>query len=193
MFKTIKIAAAVAAVTGLTASPVLASSAFCEAQVASYRGELDAKVSPAVAEIDMGIADILKGKGDPDKVGLKMADGTFKTLPELRRMLLAQRAEVEKQIDDAAASCTKDLKPFQDATDTLVTSSTLGLSGLLPKHMTHVEIGEILAGKPFGGDGGLVPHFREQVLTAVGLSGNNGEIVKLIRDPVRTILKVFRL
>jgi hypothetical protein len=167
--------------SGASASP------FCDAQVASYRGEVDAKVSPAVAEIDKGIAEIRKGGGDPDKIALKMQDGTFGTLPELRDRVLAQRAAAIKEINDAAASCSKELKPFRDTTDALVTFGTGGLNKLLPERMLHIEIGEILAGKPFGGGGGLVPHFREQVLGALGLADDRGFVTQLIRDPLHAI------
>ena len=55
-----------------------------------------------LSEIDSGIDQIRKGGGDPDKVAFKMHDGTFKTLPELRNLLIAQKADASKQIDDAA-------------------------------------------------------------------------------------------
>jgi hypothetical protein len=181
------------AFTGFLVLPALtgpaSASAFCDAQVASYRGELENKVAPVLTEIDQGIADLRKGGGDPDKIGIKMQDGTFKTLPELRNLLLTQKAAASKEIDDAAEKCTHDLKPYQDATDAAVTIATGGLNKLLPERMTHIEIGEVLAGKPLGGDGGLVPHFREQVLGAVGLKDDHGVITQIIRDPAQTVLK----
>jgi hypothetical protein len=106
---------------------------------------------------------------------------------QLRSLLLSQKAEVSNVIDDAATGCSNDLKPYQDATDAAVAIATGGLSKLLPERMTHIEIGEILAGKPFGGDGALVPHFREQVLGAVGLKHDNGLITNVVRDPIRCV------
>jgi hypothetical protein len=183
-------AVAVAGFVALGASSASAN-AFCDAKIAPYRGELDAKANPALAEIDNGIADIRKGGGDPDKIAVKMSDGSFKTLPELRNLLLTQKAAVSKEIDDAGAKCTSDLKPFQDTTDAAVTLATGGLNKLLPERMLHVEIGEILAGKPLGGDGALVPHFREQVLGAIGLKNDRGFVTKLIRDPLHAIFPHF--
>ncbi|BCH05742.1 hypothetical protein MesoLj131b_77410 (plasmid) [Mesorhizobium sp. 131-2-5] len=169
-----------------TASPTFAS-AFCDARVASYRGELEAKAGPAIAQIDNGIAELRSGGGDPDQVGFKMADGTFKTLPEIRALLLTQKAAVLNEIDAAGADCTKELKPYQDAVDAGMTIATGGLNKILPERMTHIEIGEILAGKPFGGDGALIPHFREQLLGALGLAHDRGFVTKFIRDPVHAI------
>jgi hypothetical protein len=179
---------AAAAIASVMMIPVPASAnAFCDSKVAPYRGELEAKVNPALAEIDNGIAGIRKGGGDPDKIAIKMKDGTFKTLPELRNLLLTQKVAVSKEIDDAGEKCTNDLKPFQDTTDAAVTLATGGLNKLLPERMTHIEIGEILAGKPFGGDGGLVPHFREQVLGTFGLKDDHGFVTTVIRDPLHAV------
>jgi hypothetical protein len=187
----LKLLAALVAVGALALSAGSASAnTFCDAQVASYRGELDAKTAPVFTEIDTGIADIRNRGGDPDKIGFKMYDGTFKTLPEIRNLLLSQKAAVSKEIDDAAARCGSELKPYQDATDAAVSIATGGLDKLLPKRMTHIEIGEILAGKPFGGGGALVPHFREQLLQAVGLKHDNGFFTNWVRDPVRCSLLI---
>lgn len=103
-------------------------------------------------------------------------------------MLTAQKGDVSKEIDDAADKCSNELKPLQDVTDAGVTIATLGLNKLLPERMTHIEIGEILAGKPFGGDGGLVPHFRDQLLGAFHIdSHNKGFGVSIIVDPWKTL------
>jgi len=175
-----------ASALALSGAPALANN-YCNGQVAPYRTELETKTAPAFAEINKGIDIIRKGNGDPDKVAFKMSDGTFKTLPELLQLLTAQKADASKQIDDAADKCASGLKPLQDATDAYVAIATGGLSELLPKRMMHIEIGEILAGKPFGGDGGLVPHFREQILDGLGLKNDNGFVVQFIRDPLHAV------
>jgi hypothetical protein len=181
-----KITAAMLSCLALGGTPAFANN-FCDAQVASYRGELEAKSASAFAEIDNGINDIRKGGGDPDKIAIKLRDGTFKTLPELRAMLSAQKAGASKEIDAAADKCSSGLTPLQDATDAAVTIATGGLNKLLPERMTHIELGEILAGKPFGGDGGVVPHFREQILSVLHLDHDNGFVVKFIRDPLHAV------
>ena len=63
--------------------------------------------------------------------------------------------------------CSRDLKPMQDVTDAGVTIATLCLNKLLPERMAHIEFGEILAGKPLGSDGALIPHFRDQLFGCV--------------------------
>jgi hypothetical protein len=102
-------------------------------------------------------------------------------------MLSAQKANASKEIDDDADKCSSGLKPLQDLTDASVTFATGGLNKVLPERMTHIEIGEILAGKPFGGDGGVVPHFREQVFAMLHLDHDRGFVTTLIRDPLHAI------
>jgi hypothetical protein len=180
--------AAIIGLIALSAAPAFANN-FCQAQVAPYRSELEAKVNPVLTEIDSGIEQIRKNGGDPDTVAFKMHDGTFKTLPELRRLLVAQKGDASKEIDAAANKCSSKLKPMQDVTDAAVTIATGGLNKLLPERMSHIEIGQILAGKPFGGEGALVPHFRDQLLGVFHIDAHNkGFIPSIIVDPINTIL-----
>jgi hypothetical protein len=160
---------------------------FCEAQAAPYRDALDVKTGTALAEIDDAIAEVSKAGGDVTKIAVRMADGSFKTLPEMRAMMAAQKAMASTEIDYAVDKCLGDLKPFQDAADTLVTLGTGGLNKLVPERTFHVDIGWILSGKPFGSDSAFVPHLREQVLTALGLVHDRGFITKFVRDPLHAV------
>lgn len=182
------IAVAAGAPVALGAASASANT-FCDAQVASYRGDLNSKVAPVMTDIDNGIAEIRKNNGDPDKIAFKMKDGTFQTLPQLRDLLAKQKAEASKEIDNAADKCANELKPFQDVANAAVTLATGGLNTLLPERMTYIEIGEILTGKPLGGDGALIPHFRDQLLGVIGVNPHDhGFVTGIIVDPVNTIL-----
>ncbi|WP_336814108.1 hypothetical protein [Bosea sp. MMO-172] len=180
------VAAALAAVIASQAAPAAAS--YCEERAGPSRAQVEAKVNEMLGPIDKGIAEIIKGGGDPSKIALQAEDGSFKTLPALRNRLLADKAAASRQIDEAVTSCTKDLKPLQDVTDAYVTSLTGGLSKVLPKHMLHVDVGQILGGKPFGGEWAVIPHLREQILAALGLKNDRGFVTSFFRDPIRTIL-----
>lgn len=81
-------------------------------------------------------------------------------------------------IEQARQQCTAEFKPYQDVVDAMVLIYTGGLSEILEPHMTHVDVSELLAGYPLGGPNALVPRFREQIL-----SGDNGTIANIIRDP----------
>jgi hypothetical protein len=49
--------------------------------------------------------------------------------------------------------------------------------------MTNVDVGEILHGKPLGGENAVIPKLREQLL-----GGDRGTIANIIRDPIRCAL-----
>lgn len=191
LFKALVVAASIA-VAGYESLGSASAGSFCEAQVAPLNTQIDAKVQPALNEIDNGIADVRKAGRDPDSIAFKMSDGSFKTLPELRNLVLAQKAAAQGELVKAIGDCNKDLKPYQNTVDALVAVATGGLNKLLPERMTHIDMGEILvAGKPLGGNGALIPHFREQLLGALGLANDRGEVTKFIRDPWHSITNIF--
>jgi hypothetical protein len=191
LFKAL-VAAASIATAGYASLGSASAGSFCEAQVAPLNTQIDAKVQPALNEIDNGIADVRKAGRDPDSIAFKMPDGSFKTLPELRNLVLAQKAAAQGQLVKAIADCNKDLKPYQNTADALVAVATGGLNKLLPERMTHIDMGEILvAGKPLGGSGALIPHFREQLLGALGLATDRGEVTKFLRNPWHSITNIF--
>lgn len=189
--KTLAVAAGLA-FTGLPGLGSASAGTFCEAKAEPLNRQIDAKIQPVMVEIDSGIAEARKAGRDPNNVVLKLPDGSYKSLSELRDILLAQKTAAQAEVAKAIANCDKNLKPYQDATDAFVDIATGGLSKLLPPSMTHIDIGEILAGKPFGGDGALIPHLRERLLSALGLANDRGEIVKFLRDPVGSFRGIFR-
>lgn len=88
------------------------------------------------------------------------------------------RDETIKAYDSKRQQCTASFEPYQKIVDNLVSIYTLGLSDILQPHMTHVDVSELLAGYPLGGPNALVPKFREQIL-----SGDNGTVANILRDP----------
>jgi hypothetical protein len=68
--------------------------------------------------------------------------------------------------------------------DSAVGVYTAGLSRAFPKKTFHVDVSEIMMGKPLGGPNAAVPKFREQVLKMLGANKRNpGFIGNMIRDP----------
>jgi hypothetical protein len=161
---------------------------FCNAQTAHYREELDGKTAPVFKEINQTIEEMRQHGTDPEDIRFKTFDGSFKSLPEILRALTDQKAAMAKEIDAVADKCAGELKPYQDATEAAVSIAFGGLDKLLPTRMTHVEIGEILAGKPFGGEGGVVPHLRNQLLNLAHIDVHTKAFVpSLIIDPWKTL------
>ncbi len=52
--------------------------------------------------------------------------------------------------------CRQGLAPFQFVADAMMADLTGGLNLILPKHMTHIDMGEILAGNLAGGDNSVI-------------------------------------
>lgn len=48
--------------------------------------------------------------------------------------------------------CRQGLAPVQNVVDNMIVSMTGGLSLILPAHMTHIDMGEVLSGNILGGD-----------------------------------------
>ena len=94
--------------------------------------------------------------------------------------------------DEVDAKCLSDNEEFlQYIVDTAVIFYTDGLSVVLPKHMTHINVKEILAGKPLGGDNSVFNQIRDSIFSSVGL-GENNDLRRAVEDPVNTVRRVLR-
>lgn len=103
--------------------------------------------------------------------------GMAKDLADLK---LSQEAEIGEKVKN---ECNDSIEFLQVLMDSVVAKYTAGLSTILPKHMTHIDVGEILGGKPLGGDNSIFNVVREQLFTALGL-GENNDLRKFVQDPV---------
>lgn len=92
-----------------------------------------------------------------------------------------------KQLNDKVDKDCQQTEDFlQSIVDLSVLYVTEGLSAVLPRHMTHVDVGEILAGKPLGGDNSVFNQVRGGILNGMGL-GENNDLRKVTQDPVNTV------
>jgi len=97
--------------------------------------------------------------------------------------MVRYRSELAKAAGEAEG-CASAVAPADTVVNGAVKAYTIwatyGLALLLPDRMTNIDVGEIMHGKPLGGDGALIPHFREQLL-----NGDTGTLANIIRDPIR--------
>ena len=174
------------ALIGMAATVVMISNtamavAAHQCELARARG--DASVSeyydPRIAEID-GLAK--KGmKLDDVKVKVTMANGQdeWLSLAEVRERLVNQRQVALQVVSAAISDCDHDLKPYQEVMDAFVLIATGGLSELLPKRMTHIDVSDIIAGYPLGqSSDAFIPKLREQIL-----GGDRSTPANILRDP----------
>ncbi|MCP9230585.1 hypothetical protein NMG46_10045 [Mesorhizobium sp. LMG 17147] len=131
----------------------------------------------------MRIADGLKAKGfDPRNYPVVLSDGRVEPLDLIDAISKAAigKAAAYKQVNDAVEQCNQGLKTPQKVTDAAVFFATGGLSAILPPRFTHVDVSEILAGKPFGGPNAFLPKARDDLLKGLGIGG---DVACIIKDP----------
>jgi hypothetical protein len=145
-------------------------------------------------EIDGRIAQCNQKGIDPTKFPYFDKDGNLQVadLSALRSDLVAQKAKDQSDFDkQIKTDCINKIQPIQDVVDLAMKFATLGISTVLPKHVTNVDVSEIMSGKPLGGNGAVIPDLRESALNAIGAGGQNNDLAKVIRDPGRVVRCIF--
>lgn len=116
------------------------------------------------------------GPGKPLINLLKLAD-------DYRNEKNKQLDEISKQVDD---ECKEDaVEIVQTLVDLAVIRFTKGISLILPKHMTHIDVKEIFNGKPFGGDNSVINQARGAMMKGMGID-ENSDLGKVILNPAKT-------
>lgn len=147
---------------------------------------INAAVDPLIEDAARIIANMRAKNLDPTKFYDAKNDQTIDLvayLADLNNLKNSKTDEVNKKVDD---ECQNTVDFLQTLMDTVVASLTDGLSLILPKHMSHIDVGEILAGKPFGGDNSAINQLRGGVLNALGI-GENSDLYKPIVNPRKAI------
>lgn len=124
---------------------------------------LDAAMDPLINQAAGMVKDMTEKGADPrrwyDPKNKKLVD-MVQFLADLAEKKNAEvaglRAKVEKD-------CRQTTDFVQEVIDAVIASYTLGLSEVLPKHITHIDVGQILSGKPLGGDNSIFNVIRDQV------------------------------
>lgn len=150
-----------------------------------------AAYEPFINELVAFIEDMRKAGADPTKYydpnGKKIVD-LLAVLADLSARWAADTQEIIKQGEQ------NDSDDIQVVTQTLVDLAlayyTDGLTAVLPRHMTQINIKEILGGKPLGGDNAIFPKIARQVFNSLGM-GQKNDIRRVIVDPVNEIKKVL--
>lgn len=89
----------------------------------------------------------------------------------------------EELKDQIRNNCRQVQEYVDEAVRLALASFTAGLSDLLPKHMTHVDIGEILHGKPLGGPNSVFNEIRDDLFfTRIGIEADS-PLGRAVSDP----------
>lgn len=148
--------------------------------------KLHAAYTPLIDEITRVIRNMQKRQLDPrnyyDAANDKSID-LIAWLSDLGTTRDKQLNDLNKKID---SECVQTQEFLQHIIDLVVLYITDGFSAVLPKYVTHVDVGEILAGKPLGGDNSVFNQIRGGILNGIGL-GENNDLRNLIQDPPNVI------
>lgn len=149
--------------------------------------KINAAYTPLIEEIARIIKNMQDKGLDPHKFYEPAKDQVIDLvafLADLGTTRNQQIGELNAKIDK---ECVQTQEFLQSIVDFAVLRVTHGLSAVLPKHMTHVDVGEILAGKPLGGDNSVFNQVRGAILNGMGI-GENNDLRKAVQDPVNTII-----
>jgi hypothetical protein len=144
--------------------------------------KVNAAYDPTLNELGTVIANMTKIGADPTKYydikNNEVVDfvAMFKDLDESKK---TQIEEVDSKVTN---ECDQTMEFLQGILDMVISSYTRGLSVVLPKHMTHIDVEEILSGKPLGGDNSIFNEIRDKVFDFVQIDKDN-DLRKIISNP----------
>lgn len=142
--------------------------------------------TPMIEEIGKIIAN-MQAKGlDPHKYYDAKNDQVIDLVALLAELGATRDQQIRQVNDKVDSDCVQTEEFLQKIVDLAVVYITEGFSLILPKHMTHIDVGEILAGKPLGGDNSVFNEVRTGIFNAMGL-GENNDLRKTIENPVTTV------
>lgn len=139
-----KIAAAAAvAVFGFAGA---AHADWCENEV---RGQVDNQLNVVFNQETAEVRDYMNFLETKGKTNSQMYQQLSQALNQAYGQLQAQS---QQAIANGTQQCRQGIEPYQIAMDAYVANLTGGLSLVLPKNMTHIDMGEILDGNILGGE-----------------------------------------
>jgi hypothetical protein len=154
--------------------------------------KINAGYNPIIEEIGKIIANMKKKGLDPRKYYDANKDEVIDLIAFVEDLNKEKKEDIKEIKEKVDNECLSDNEEFlQTIIDTAIAFYTDGLSLILPKHMTHIDVKEILAGKPLGGDNSVFNQVRDSIMDGMGL-GENNDLRRVIDDPVNTTSNTVR-
>lgn len=148
--------------------------------------KITAAYTPLIDEIARIIKNMLNKGLDPHKYYDPVKDQVIDLVAFVADLGALRNQQLDGLNEKVDKDCIQTQEFLQSIVDLAVLYITDGLSAVLPKHMTHVDVGEILAGKPLGGDNSIFNQIRGGILNGMGL-GENNDLRKAVQDPINTV------
>ncbi|WP_347929512.1 hypothetical protein [Pseudomonas helvetica] len=147
--------------------------------------KIDAALNPLIDEVATIIANMTELGADPRK----FYDLKNKKLIDLVSMLSDLGVQKNNQINEVNekvdSDCQGQMDFLQSVLDLVIASYTKGLSVILPEYMTHIDVAEILSGKPLGGPNSVFNQVRDGIFNTIGI-GEDNDLRKVYTNPVET-------
>lgn len=106
---------------------------------------------------------------------------------DLQKERAVDLSNMKEKVDDECYD--PDEAALQAALDLAVLWFTDGMSAVLPKHMTHIDVREILDGNILGGENSVFNVIKEKIFDSIGV-GENHEFRRLTDNPGETVGEV---
>ena len=107
----------------------------------------------------------------------------FALQEDLKAKVLEQISDLKSKVDE---KCGNIVDILQFALDSAIGYYTDGISLILPKHMTHIDMAEILKGNIAGGENSFVNEVKNKFYTTMGF-GENNDLRKILDNPVDVV------
>jgi hypothetical protein len=161
---------------------------YCEQQYSSRIGAVQAKFRPELLSLEAEIKRLRAASVDPTRYVVEF-EGKWVPITYKFGMLFDRFEKESANASGKAEGCEKAVAPAQLAADIGVLLATNGLSLILPDRVTHIDMGQVINGKPFGDDNAFVPKFRDDVIGVItGDRRDNGFISNFARDPIQCMV-----
>jgi hypothetical protein len=170
---------------GLMSSAAFADD-YCVKQYSASTAATQAQYSPQIEAVYAEIKKVQDAGLDPARY-LVPFDGELVTLYQKANNIVVRYRGAMAEASGEQKGCAAVVAPANIVVNGGIKAyaiwATYGLALLLPDRMTNVDVGEILHGKPLGGENAAIPKLREALL-----GGDRGTIANIIRDPIRCSL-----
>lgn len=106
---------------------------------------------------------------------------------ELKSKITEQVNELRTKVDN---ECGTIVDALQFVLDNAIAYYTDGITLILPKHITHIDVAEILKGNIAGGDGSFVNEVKDKIYQSMGIGAGN-DIRIILDNPVDAVKDFF--
>lgn len=158
---------------------------FCDDAREAGLQKIEAAYKPFIDETSTIIKNMNDKGLDPTKFYDAKNNEIINLVSMLSDLLEAKRKSGDDVNSEVEKNCEQAVGYIQKVVDLAVLGYTFGISEVLPKHMTHIDVGVILSGKPLGGDNSVFNEIKNQAFDLVKV-GADSPLRKALNNPIES-------